>query len=125
MASGEVTRLTNSPGQDGWPAWSPDGSSIAFSSVRDDCAFAPANLECWREDGDAVHYDIWLVDPDGSNVRRLTPEYGQFATWSPDSHYLLVSGYALYAVRPDGSGRVELRAEGIDRALGGIPDWGR
>ena len=29
----------------------------------------------------------------------------------------------LYVVRPDGTGRLELRADGIDRPLGGIPDW--
>jgi hypothetical protein len=44
-------------------------------------------------------------------------------TWSPDSKYLWISGYAMYVVRPDGTGRLELRADGIDRPLGGIPDW--
>ena len=69
-------------------------------NVRDDCAFAPADIECWRADSGAVHYDIWLVDPDGANLRRATPEYGQFVAWSPHSRYLLVSGYALYAFAP-------------------------
>jgi hypothetical protein len=40
-----------------------------------------------------------------------------------DSRYLLISGRALYVVRPDGTGRLELRAEGMSLALGGIPDW--
>ena len=79
--------------------------------------------ECWQTDSDDEHHDIWLIDPDGSNLRRATPESGQFVTWSPDSRYLLISGRALYVTRPDGTGRLELRAEGIDRALGGIPDW--
>ena len=48
---------------------------------------------------------------------------GQFVAWSPDGRYLLVSGRALYVVRPDGTGRLELRADGIDLPLGGIPDW--
>ena len=43
--------------------------------------------------------------------------------WSPDSRYLLISGHALYVVRPDGTGRLELRADGIGLPLGGIPDW--
>ena len=62
---------------------------------------------------------------DGSNQRRVTPESGQFVTWSPDGRSLLISGRALYVVRPDGSGRHELRADGFPLALGGIPDWTR
>lgn len=124
IATGEVQQLTDSPGSDGWPAWSPDGSTIAFTSVRDDCRFASDDEECWQTDSaDDEHHDIWLIDPDGSNLRRATPEAGQFVAWSPDSRYLLVSGRALYVVRPDGTGRLELRAEGMDHALGGIPDW--
>ncbi len=63
------------------------------------------------------------MNADGSEQRRVTSETGQFVAWSPDGRYLLVSGRALYVVRPDGTGRFELRADGIDRALGGIPDW--
>ena len=124
IATGVVAQLTDSAGQDGWPAWSPDGSTIAFTSVRDDCRFVAGEDECWQTDSDDdEHHDIWLIDPDGSNLRRATPESGQFVAWSPDGRYLLVSGRALYVIRPDGTGRLELRAEGIDRPLGGIPDW--
>jgi hypothetical protein len=58
------------------------------------------------------------MDSDGSNQRRVTPEFGQFVTWSPDSRHLLVSGYSLYVIRPDGTGRAEVVPTG-----GGIPDW--
>ena len=34
LASGVVTRLTNSTAHDGQPSWSPDGSRIAFASAR-------------------------------------------------------------------------------------------
>ena len=124
VASGVVQQLTDSPGRDGWPAWSPDGSTIAFSTVRDDCSLAPPDGECWRGGLEDEHSDIWLMDADGGNQRRLTPEISQFVAWSPDGAYLLVSGHALFVVRPDGTGRLELRAEGIGRPLGGIPDWG-
>ena len=63
------------------------------------------------------------MDADGSNQRRVTPGSGQFVAWSPDSRMILDSGHALFVVRPDGTGRLELRAEGIPRPLGGIPDW--
>ena len=123
LATGARTRLTDSPGQDGWPAWSPDGTTIAFMSNRDDCRFAARDAECWVGGPDDEVHDIWLMDPDGSNRRRVTSETAQFVAWSPDSRYLLISGHALFVVRPDGTGRLELRAEGIPRALGGIPDW--
>ncbi len=124
IVTGESRQVTDSPGNDGWPVWSPDGASIAFTSERDDCRFGPQDRECWRSDEPQdQHRDVWVMNPDGSDQRRVTGESGQFVAWSPDSRYVLVSGRALYVVRPDGTGRLELRADGIDLPLGGIPDW--
>ena len=123
LDTGATVQLTDSPGNDGWPVWSPDGSTIAFTSERDDCGFLPANQECWQAEPDDEHRDVWLMNTDGSDQRRVSPEPGQFVTWSPDNRYLLVSGRALYVVRTDGTGRLELRADGVSLPLGGIPDW--
>ncbi|HEX6744883.1 MAG TPA: hypothetical protein VF087_11720, partial [Solirubrobacteraceae bacterium] len=49
-----VRRLTDSPGLDEGPVWSPDGTKIAFSSDRDG------------------QQEIYVMDADGSNPRRLT-----------------------------------------------------
>lgn len=123
LASGAHTRLTDSGGADGWPVWSPDGSTIAFTTERDDCTRAPADQDCWRTGQPGEHHDIWLMDADGSNQRRVTPEFGQFVAWSPDGEHLLVSGQTLFVVRPDGTGRREIRPEGLPYPAGGIPDW--
>ena len=108
------------PLPDGWPAWSPDGTRIAFSSVRDDCSYSDAS-DC-RTTGDiGPHHDVWIVNADGTGLSRVTPEFGQFMTWSPDGQELLISGYDLYVIRPDGTGRASLDIEGLRGAL--FPDW--
>jgi len=70
LATGALTRLTDDTGfVDGQPAWSPSGTRIAFVSNRD-----------------SARSDIYLMDPDGSNVRRLTTDSSNEAqpAWSPD-----------------------------------------
>jgi Tol biopolymer transport system component len=79
----DQVRLTNDSGGDWHPAWSPDGSQIAYL----------------REDG------IYLIAPDGRNRRQLLslqalctqldcPPVGKAVnmTWSPAGDYLLLSG---------------------------------
>jgi Tol biopolymer transport system component len=123
IATGEVTQLTDAPGSDGWPAWSPDGEWIAFKSDRDDCLYAADDVDCWRTGEPGEHHDIWIMRADGSDQRRVTPEQGQFVAWSPDGAYLLISGRTLYVVRPDGTGRAEIRPPELRLPPGGIPDW--
>ena len=67
-----LTNLTNAPSQDFFPAWSPDGSRLAFISNRD------GNTE------------IYLVNPDGSGLTNLTrdPADDFGPAWSPDSRRL-------------------------------------
>jgi TolB protein len=57
-ASGATTQLTDSGGYSGAPAWAPDHSHIIFASDRDGSGS--------RND------DVYLMAPDGSDVRRLT-----------------------------------------------------
>lgn len=101
LDSGETARLTNDPAVDAYPAWSPDGRSIAFDSMRTSYTggyevyvmglddeeptriSAGANPE-WSPDGDKIVFvrqedtggDLFLMDPDGENVERLTYDGG-------------------------------------------------
>jgi TolB protein len=50
---GNATRLTNNHANDGLPAWSPDGKTLAFVSDRDGS------------------WGIWAMSPDGSNQSKL------------------------------------------------------
>lgn len=62
VASGAVTRLTEHPGVDTNPRWSPAGNQIAFISQRD--YFDADTLRLRR--------DLYVMEEDGSGKRRLT-----------------------------------------------------
>ena len=60
--------LTNNPGTDSHPSWSPDGSKIAFQSERDG------------------NWEIYVMNADGSEQTRMTNDRGidRSPAWSPD-----------------------------------------
>jgi Tol biopolymer transport system component len=79
-----------------WPAWSPDGKRLAFTSQR------------------AGSSDVWVVDLDGSHLRNLTPHpaLDDGTTWSPDGERIVFGsnraaqsqyGGDLYVMRADGT----------------------
>ncbi len=76
-----ATRLTADSGNDD-PAWSPKGTKIAY--VHTVCVASPNGTFDLQE-------DIWLVDADGKNQRRLTADAGEKGppSWSPDGSKLL------------------------------------
>lgn len=98
-----VHRLTHTPGEgtSSWSAdWSPDGTKIVLQSNRD------GSPEGW--DG----YDVYVMDADGSNIRRLTREPGFDAApaWSPDGSRIAFmssrddkSRSEIYVMTVDGS----------------------
>jgi Tol biopolymer transport system component len=97
--------LTRNPGNDGGiggvraALWSPDGRRIAFASTRDT-----------RSDDNP---ELYVMNADGSGLRRLTREPGIEAplSWSPDGHKLAYQWidrskprWAFYVMNADGSG---------------------
>ena len=72
-----ITRLTDDPGNDDDPVWSPDGTRIAFTSNRDGSS------------------EIYIMNADGSNVVQRTFSGGcQDPTWSPDGTKIAFSDFA-------------------------------
>jgi serine/threonine protein kinase len=75
-----LTRLTFDPGQDRFPAWTPDGRRIAFSSTRDG---STGNAFWKAADGTGPAEEI----AESSDQRQMFP-----TSFSPDGSQLLVHG---------------------------------
>lgn len=97
--SSEPAQLTDRrAGSDADPAWSPDGSMIAF-----------------RRRGSHDNFDVYLMRSDGSGVRRVVtgPAVDEKPAWSPDGQQLMIisnrdhsgepgDSYDVYLVDVDG-----------------------
>jgi Tol biopolymer transport system component len=83
----KLRNLTNHPGGDFRPAWSPDGRWIAFSSERDSPKDARRLVSIGRS---VPHTAIFIMRPDGTEVRRLTDPaiIAGCPSWSPDGKHL-------------------------------------
>ncbi|MFA6033177.1 MAG: Tol-Pal system beta propeller repeat protein TolB [Myxococcota bacterium] len=68
-ATGEITRLTQDQGNNEEPSWSPNGRHLVFTSTRSGSS------------------QIYIMNADGSNQRRITSGKGECATpaWGPYS----------------------------------------
>jgi Tol biopolymer transport system component len=91
------------------PAWSPDGTEIAFTTFRNGKG------------------DIYVMRPDGSNQRRLTtsPAHDDLAAWSPDSKQIAFSSdrtgqLEIWVMNRDGSDQRRLT---FDDARDYGPTW--
>jgi Tol biopolymer transport system component len=77
----EVRRLTDGRGNDAHPCWSPDGNWILFSSSRKGFK----DEEMLDEWGSQPYGDLFLMRPNGSELRQLTDNQWEEATpaWRP------------------------------------------
>jgi Tol biopolymer transport system component len=115
----DLRRLTEAPGYDAEGAFSPDGKQIVFCSFRH--AFPTNKLsaaELKRMETDPAWFgEIYVMDADGSNVRRLTDwaGYDGGPFFSPDGARILWRHFNeegtmadVYTMKTDGSDRRRL-----------------
>ena len=107
---GEAERLTNTSADERWPRVSPDGSRIAFFSIRD------GNSE------------IYTMSIDGGRQTRLTdnPAADEGPAWSPDGGRLVFNSnrdgdHEIFVMNADGSGQTQLTNNTVDD---GYAVWG-
>jgi Tol biopolymer transport system component len=98
--------------------WSPDGSTIAFASADPTTGAAPGGPGGSTRALAALHptlQDIWLVKPDGSELRRLTElaESQPSLAWSGDGSSIYAVGVAGFWRVDPVSGALELIGQGI------------
>ncbi|HEV8217188.1 MAG TPA: hypothetical protein VGP95_15175, partial [Gemmatimonadaceae bacterium] len=79
-SGGNVVRITDQPGADFDPSWSPDGKQIAFVS--------------WRDSSPTGTTDLYAVTLDNLQVTRLTNEGADVAqpSWAPGGKQIAFTG---------------------------------
>jgi TolB protein len=94
--------LTKNKSENAYPAWSPDGSKIAFASDRDGTM------------------NVYVMDADGANVKQLTKgtDVSRIPTWSPDGKRI-----AFCRATADGSQVLVVDAAGGDAKPVGEDGW--
>lgn len=113
----EPVQLTEGHFEHSSPAWSPDGTEIAFVANRD---------EDWDK---ARHNDLWVMDVESKKLRKLTDGKGAWRSpaWSPDGTMIAVVGDADIArndvntslfVIPAEGGKPQRLGEDLDRTIG-------
>jgi Tol biopolymer transport system component len=135
-----IRQLSSNATEEGRPAWSPDGATLAFEANRSfpdydvflmnpdgsdqraltgpgsadgQPAFSPDGRRLVFVSDRAGQYDLWTMAVDGTDVQRLTNDPGVEVepAWSPDGRYITFDVERdVFIIQADGTGRRLLTA---------------
>ncbi len=118
LVTNSDTRITFAGWYNSSPSWRPDGKKISFAGY----------------DREIDRYDIFLVNPDGRQMERLTLDQGdnEKPSWSPDGRFIAFQsnrlaqgrgkgkGYKLHVMSRDGDNQRALNIPMYDIQM---PSW--
>ena len=88
------------------PIWHPSGKFIGFNHIPLARIDYPYGEQCWGEQhfvGDSSGF--WLINSDGTNMRRIFPYTLQTPAWSPDGEWVaFVADAQIFKMRFTGRG---------------------
>jgi Tol biopolymer transport system component len=138
-----ATNVTNDPGGDFRPDFSPDGTRIAFSTDRDTPVSGHPIFAFTRQ----REGDVYVMDRDGGNPRRLTatPDWDGSPEWSADGATLYFysarpreivgpptspilgqeGGFRIWAMNADGSNPRAVTPQGVEALAPAVMPGGR
>ena len=122
LADKSLKQITQAKGYDAEGAYSPDGSRIVFASNRDAYTRELSKGEAERLKIDKQYFmDIYIMDADGSNVKRLTdvPGYDGGPFFSADGERICWRRFdekgmtaEIYTMKTDGSDQRQITRQG-------------
>jgi len=80
----KLKNIVSSPADDIGPDWSPDGKRITFESNRN----GRITTQCYGA-GDDCMYELFVIKPDGTGLRKLTTGWTFYPSWSPDGNQIV------------------------------------
>lgn len=122
-----LIQLTDSEGESKLPAWSPDGTRIAFQSNRNGWPTLPDYVPPGYDAEDFGEHEIYVMNMDGSGQVNLTNhprEDDSFPAWSRDGRLIFSRYGCLMVMNSDGSDVTQISKGGCaGEDSGFFADW--
>jgi Tol biopolymer transport system component len=113
IETGSIDRLdSNKTGENCQAVWSPDGKQIVYQTTRHH---------------PETQYDLYIVELEGREHRRLTDHGGGLPAWSPDGEWIIYysseKGPQHFRIRPNGRDNRPFMELPDSKMRAGTPTW--